>query len=114
MARKSRKQSAWNKVVAGVYKQFKGTTVKGKPFSLGDAMKKASQMKKSGMSMFKGTRKTRGGGDSKEGGEGGEEGEAGEGGKEGGEGGEEGKEVEEPPKKEGGKGKRGTGKKCKK
>jgi len=109
MARKSRKQSAWNKVVAGVYKQFKGTTVKGKPFSLGDAMKKASQMKKSGMSMFKGTRKTRGGGgDTKEGGEGGEGGEGNE-------------QEEEPPKKEGegeeqkgGKGKKGTGKKCKK
>ena len=65
----ARKQSEWNKTVARVYKQFKGTMVKGKPFSLGDAMKKASQMKKSVKKMpkgKKGTRKMRGGEEMKE------------------------------------------------
>jgi hypothetical protein len=63
-----RKLSEWNKTVKKVYNQFKGTMVKGKPFSFGDALKKASSMKKGMKKSMKkackgkrGTRRMRGG-----------------------------------------------------
>jgi hypothetical protein len=41
-----RKQSEWNKTVKRVFSENKGKMVNGKPYSLGDAMKDASKLKK--------------------------------------------------------------------